>query len=379
MKRSLNSNSLTFESNKMYKFLIPFIVLLITAGCKENQNVTDSNEQAETTVNSLSAILQNPAISIGPAETRMHSDSIQCTGEIAIPPTELLSIHSKVGGTVQYMHLLPGDYVKRGALLFRISDPELIAKQREFLETLEKLSLAQKEFDRKNSLFLSGALHEKEYQEAESAKNLLLASYEGMKKELNFIGVDTETLEKDRSFSSVVPVYSQLSGIVQDVYVNMGQMIGPETRLMDIASDEHIHLELNVLAKDVPFLRKGQEVFFTLPQKSIEMKARVERMNPVLDKTQGTRRIHCHIEEEGNENILPGMFVNAIIQSGAREVSGLPTEAVIKVEQSYFVYKKEDNQLVRKKIQPEEVYDDFIIFDANPLDTFVTKGAYYIE
>jgi cobalt-zinc-cadmium efflux system membrane fusion protein len=359
--------------------IISIIFLFSVSACRDNQKAADTTEPAETSTITLLTLLQNPAIALGPAEKRMHSDSIQCTGEIDIPPTELLSIHSKVGGTISFMHLLPGDPVKKGALLFRISDPELIARQREFLEILEKYKLVQKEFERKNTLFLSGAIHEKEFQEAEGAKNLLLTSYNGMKKELSYIGIDTEKLEKERSFDSSVPVYSQLSGVVQEVYVNMGQMIRPETRLMNIASDEHIHLELNVLAKDVPMLEVGQEVFFTLPEKTIELKARVERMDPILDKAQGTRRIHCHIDDKYSAYVLPGMFVNAIIKTGSREVSGLLPEAVIKIDQSYYVFQKNGDQLVRNQILPEEIYPDFIIFQSNPTDTFVTRGAYYIE
>jgi len=298
---------------------------------------------------------------------------------LEIPPTDLVSIHSQMEGTISYLTYLPGDFVSKGSLLFRISEPGLISKQRIFLETWEKFKLAEKEYARKELLSRSGAIHEKEFQEAESRKNEWNASYSGYEKELQMLGIDTKKLKADLEFQPSIPIFSPISGYVREVKVNRGQLISPKDKLMEIVNDDHIHLELQVLSRDIPLIRKGQQVKFMLPNNDKTLKAEIIKLNPTLDDDSGTLRIHCHIEEEDCRSILPGMFVNAIILVDDREVTGLPAEAVIKEGNELFAYKKSGDQLLKQLLINPERTDDFVIFEGNPQDSFVVKGAYYLE
>jgi len=362
----------------MKNLLIIIITFTVLAGCKTEKN-SENNPTASTITESFTSELENDKIVLGNLEKRIIQDWVQCTGKVTIPPTDLVSVHSKTSGNIEFMKYLPGDYIVKGKLLFTISNPDLLIKQREFLEIKEKFDLSKKVYDRKTDLFEANVINEKEFQQAESSKQLLEASYEGRLLELKLLGINTESLLTEGKLQSNVPIYSAISGYVQAVYVNKGQMIEPNIKLMDIANDQHVLLELQVLAKDVPQVSKGQKVIFTLPKKAMELHAEIKKLNPLLNEDNGTRTVYCQINSEACQYVLPGMFVNASIEVEGREVQGIPSEGVLKEGQEYFIYRKTKEGLKKEKIEHPEIMDDFFIFEAGHQDTFVLKGAYYIE
>ncbi len=321
----------------------------------------------------------NPAIKIGPMPSRIVQQKVICTGKIEIPPTELISVHSRSEGFITGMTYLPGDYVKRGALLFTITNTKLVEKQRILLETKAELTMANKDYDRKKRLQSEKVTTEKALDESTARKELLTATYEGLKNELQLLGIDVDALQSEQKFQSTLYIYASDAGYVHEVLVNKGQMIQPSDNLMQIANDDHVHLELQVLSKYVPLLAIGQKALFTLPNSAKEFGAEIVKLNPMLNDETGTLNVHCHIDEEHDIQIIAGMFVNAEIEVVANDVSGLPLEAVVKEGMDYYAYCVEGEFLKKHLLQNVVVSGDFITFDTISSEQMVIAGAYYVE
>ncbi len=321
----------------------------------------------------------NPQIKIGTLETKTIPHKINCTGVIAIPPTELLSVHSKSAGFIEMMKYIPGDYVKKGAILFGIANPELLEKQRLFMEAKAELALALKDYERKRTLKAEDATTEKAFDEALGRKELMEAKYKGFKNELKLIGIDVNALENEQKFQSKIYVHASKSGYVSEVYVNQGQMIQPSDKLMDIANNGHIHLELQILSKDVPLVATGQKVNFTLPNNPRIFSAEIVKINPVLNEETGTLNAHCHIQIDDCKQTIPGMFVNAEIEVEAQKVKGLPLDAVVKEGEEYFVYIVEGNSFTKQLLENPHVLNNFITFEDIGFQKLVVAGAYYVQ
>jgi cobalt-zinc-cadmium efflux system membrane fusion protein len=363
----------------MKKLIIIIFIIAGLAACKsENKNNTGPSKQQEALTH-ISNDATDQQVIFGPLEMINYSKQVQCTGVVDIPPTDLVSVHSKLAGSIEFIKYLPGDYITRGTLLFKVFNPENLSMQRQLLEIRSELDLVSKEYERKQKLFENGAINDKEFQQAEFMKKKLDASFEGYKKELSEIGINVQELVDSNHFQSYVPVYSRIAGYVQQVYVNLGQVISPQDKLMDIANNDHLHLELDVFAKDVPYVKVGQKVRFTLPKKANELVAEIVKLNPMLDETSGTRTAHCHIDAGDSEFVLPGMFVNATIDTEPRQFMGLSPAGYIKEGEAYYIFKKSGNELVKIEVENPEKFDEFLIIDGLSSDTFVIKGAYYIE
>ncbi|MBR9920766.1 MAG: efflux RND transporter periplasmic adaptor subunit [Bacteroidetes bacterium] len=363
--------------NSMYKYLLLFLPF---AACQSNEApVAEASVEVVSEKQDLSAVLNsNPSIEIGPIQTQRLQEEVSCTGRMELPPTELMSIHSRMEGFVEEIRFLPGDYIKKGSILARIHNPQLVEKQRLLLETKAELSLAEKDYQRRLQLKEADATSGRLFDESLAKKEMLSARYKGLRSELSLIGVDVDRVEKEQAFQSRISVYAPKNAWLHEVLVNAGQHIEPSDKLMDLAGTDHLHLELQVLSRDLPGLEKGMKVTYTLPGDATAYEASIVKINPMVEPETQTLMLHCHLDT-GQEKARPGMFINAVIKKEAGALSGLPTEAVIKEGESYYAYFVEGEELQKRKLEQVRVFPDFISFEAPADARMVVAGAYYVE
>ena len=357
------------------------IAILFLAACQSSEDGqhTDAESEVVNTLQVDDLLKSNPNIKIGPLETRTIEREIKCTGRIEIPPSEFISVHAKTVGFIEDINYLPGDFVKKGARLFSISNPELIEKQRLFSEAKAELDQVNREYERQRQLNEVQATSLKRFEETGSQRQLLRARYEGLKSELMLIGVNVESLIEKQAYQSQVGIYAIASGYVHEVMVNKGQMIRPEDVLMEMANDDHVHLELQVLSKDASRITVDQKVTFQIPQDRTVYSANVIKVNHMLDERTSTLKVHCHISEDHIQNIKVGMMVQAQIASSPSEVVGLPLSAVIKEGEIYYGYVIQDGQLIKQVLEDVTLHNDFVSFNLDQGTEMVIEGAYYIQ
>lgn len=305
--------------------------------------------------------------------------TISSTGQITIPPTAINSVHSKINGQVSFLKFLEGDYVRKGTLLTRIEDPQLIEKQRMLLETKAQLRQASKDFERKKILKENQATPEKTFDESQSRYELLQATYSGLKNELEAIGIDLSSLENDNNFQTTIPIYANHSGYIHEVLVNKGQMITKETCLMEIINNHEVLLELQVLSQDIAAIKKGMVVEFSTPNQANTFSATVIKINPMIDPDKSTLKVWCSIDHSDNNSLVGGSFVNAKIKTNPIKTFGLPVKAIIKEGEEYFAYQVVENEVKKIILNNAVTSGDFVTFDGPKNGQWIIEGSYYIE
>lgn len=355
-------------------------ILLITA-CQntEEGSTTEAESEMVSSLNVQDLLASNSKVNIGPLEKRTIQSPVNCSGRIEIPPNEFISVHAKTDGFIEAIDYLPGDFVKKGSRLFSVSNPELIEKQRLFSETKAELDQVDREYERQRTLNEAQASSLKQFEEVGSRRQLLHARYEGLKSELQLIGVNVNSLIDSQNYQSRIGIYARESGYVHEVMVNKGQMVHPEDVLMEMADDDHIHLELQVLSKDASMIAIDQKVNFRIPQDPMVYHAKVVKVNHMLDARTGSLKVHCHISEEHSTHIKVGMNVQAQIETAPTELVGLPLYAVVKEGENYYGYVVQNGMLEKRALENVRVQGDFISFDTDPNAEWVIKGAYYIK
>jgi cobalt-zinc-cadmium efflux system membrane fusion protein len=356
-----------------------YIVLIgaLLQACNTAVETTqDAQEVATTTVSSL---VKNENIKIGEAVLQNISAELSCNGKIHIPPSDDVSVHSRSGGYITEINYLPGEYVKKGGTLMQLENPKLIDLQRIFLETSADLALAEKEFVRKAALKSESATSQRQFDEVLATRDKLQASYLGYKAELQAYGIRTAQLEKTNRYQTTVIIAADKSGYVSAVMVNKGQLIQPETPLMKLASDEHLHIELKVYSQDADRVKVGQTVSFAVGATDEKYTAEVVHINPVRDANDGSLLVHCHFDK--NTKIKAGMFVTAHILVGENNVLCLSPSALLKVGNTYTAY-----QVIANEITPITLTDviqnkDWVSATeiTVPGVQWITEGAYYVE
>ena len=329
--------------------IIVFTVLILATGCK-TKPVKEPGETAIKNSNIIElseAQLKQTTVKIGKVKKRKMGHEISVNGMIDVPPQGNISVTVAYGGFLKYTKMLPGTKLKKGQIIARVENPEFIEFQRAYLETLSKNDFLKADYERQQTLNDEQVSSVKVFQKSKSNYLINKANMEALESKLRLIGLNPLRVENGK-ISSVVNIYSPINGIVREVYINTGKYFNPQDVLMDITDASDLHIELKVYEDDIPLIRIGQRIRFRLsnaPDKWMNAKIFLIGNNVREDRSI---TIHGHLEEE-NENLLPGMFVNASIEVDTLEQFAVPEEAIVRFEGKHYIFiakenRKEDNQ-----------------------------------
>jgi cobalt-zinc-cadmium efflux system membrane fusion protein len=300
---------------------------------------TEHHGEESNVVELTPAQFETAGIILGSTSVRNLSDVINANGLIDIPPQNLLSISAPMGGFVRKTELLQGMHVKKGQLLAMIENPDFIQIQQDYLETESKLEYAQQEYQRQAELSKENINAQKTLQLAASEVKTQKARLAGLKERLKTAGINLAVLEKGTIVNSAA-IYAPISGSVTTVNVNLGKYVNPTDVMFEIVDTDHLHVELSVFEQDIPKLKIGQLVRFTVsnnPEK--EHLAHVYLINQKINEDR-TVRVHCHLSKD-DPSLLPQNFVKAVIETGANPVTALPDEAVVDFEGKSYIFIRE--------------------------------------
>jgi cobalt-zinc-cadmium efflux system membrane fusion protein len=361
--------------------ILILLLIGILGSCQQETKQQGSAKVEEdkevTTALSLTNIKDNKNLAIGPLKELPLFNNITCNGRIDIPPADLVSLHAKTEGYITSIRFLPGQYVKQGTTIATLEAPQLLEKQRLMLETKADYLLAEKEYVRKSALVSKEATSAKQFDEALARRDRLKASYLGIKKELSVLGINTQKLEDENTYQSVIYIAAPTSGFISTIDVNKGQFVSSQNRLAQLTSDHHLHLELNVFEKDAHLLQKGQKVTFTTNKNTSTYTAEIVHINPLVNAESGTIGVHCHFDMK--PELRAGMYVKARIKTDEKKQLAIPVEATVLQGDTYLGYKAEGDYLVAVELENAERNGDWITSPSlTTADQWLIKGAYYV-
>ncbi|MCB0551241.1 MAG: efflux RND transporter periplasmic adaptor subunit [Phaeodactylibacter sp.] len=336
----------------------------------ENGTIYLSPEQME-----LSEIV------LGQPTVRKIASYIECSGRIDVPPSNIRSVHSPVTGFIQQINHLPGEYVRRGELLASIAHPDLIRLQREFLESAGKIVFLKKDMERKKELADADAASRKAYEQALSDYSVEDAHLNGLKAELGLIGINTQALEETRQVQQSIRIFTPVAGYLVKVEANPGKLVEPNVLLFEIVDNSHVHLELEVFAKDLGKLKEGQQVLASIPGSEEELRGQVHLINKSIDLEKKTANVHVHLDKEP-DNLAIGTFLYARISTESREAPTVPEGAIVRSGGRSFVFVKEGERFRKVEVETGETDKGFVEVKELNLQEgqqIALKGAYYIN
>lgn len=334
----------------------------MVTGCKDKVQpmVEDDYKAVENQVELTDAQMEQTTIVIGKIEKRKIGNEITVNGMIDVPPQGNISVTVPYGGFLKYTEMLPGSRIKKGQVIARIENPEFIEFQREYLEALANNDYLKADFERQQTLNDENVTSSKVFQKAKSMYLTNQATIKSLESKLSLVGISPSGV-KNGSISTVVNVYSPVDGVVREVYINTGKYFNARDVIMDITDATDLHVELKVYEDDIPLIRVGQRIRFRLanaPEKWME--AEIFLIGNTVREDRSIT-IHGHLKEK-NEELLPGMFVNAAIEVEAQEQYAIPEEAIVRFEAKHYIF----NSLGKRK-EGENTMNDFEMLE-------ITKG-----
>jgi len=321
--------------NKIYILLFS----LVLVACGKSEKTTELVPETETHKDDITitkAQFEGEKMAFGTLAEYDFNETVKVNGMIDVPPKNKSSVSTFTGGYITKTPFLVGDSVKKGQLLVTLENPEFVELQQNYLEVSEQLNYLKSEFNRQKTLFDEKITSEKNYLKAESAYKSNLAHYNGLRKKLQMLNLNPSSVEQGR-IASTINLYAPISGHVTKVNVSNGTYVSPSDVIMEIVDIDHIHLELLVFEKDIMQIKKDQKIEFTIPEASDKtFEAEVHLVGTTIDEQTRRVKVHGHVDND-KENFIVGMFVDADIIIDSKKGFGLPKEALIEVDNKFFV------------------------------------------
>ena len=290
-------------------------------------------------------------------------------GKIAVNEDSATPIFSPYAGRVTELRAKPGDFVRRGQLLFVVEATDTVQGLNDFIAALSarnsarsKLNLTQIVEKRANDLYAGKAVPLKDWQQAQAdlaaAENDMRSSetaVEAVHNRLRILGRTEEEIlafQEKRQISPDTPIYSPIEGTVVQRKVGPGQFIasGATDPAFVIGNLSTIWLTAFVRETDASYVSLGQDGSFSvLAAPGRRFPARINYVASAFDPV--SRRLLVRATVDNSDGILkPEMFANVTLYAGsassAVDTPGLPRDAIIYEGENARVWVVRDDQSI---------------------------------
>jgi membrane fusion protein, heavy metal efflux system len=326
-------------------------------------------------------------IQTGSIEMRSLNNTLKVNGVISVAPQNQATVSMPLGGFIKSTSLLPGNAVTRGQILAVIENQDFIDIQQNYLEAKNKLTFAEAEYKRHTDLYNDEVYSEKNLQQVTVEYKNLLALVRSLEQKLLLIGIDPEILN-ETNISSTVNLRSPITGYIKSVNITIGKYVEPTDVLFEIVNSDQLFLELTLFEKDADKVARGQKIKFFINNETEAHEAIISQTGKSISNDK-TFRVYATVTKPC-KNVLPGMYVNALIKESENLVTALPSDAIVSFDDKDYIFVFDRNKEeagkpfteyrmieVRKGVS-EDGYTQVILPEGSELSTakVVIKGAY---
>lgn len=393
--------------NHQYKFLLVIFSLFLFVSCnkKAAETVTEEEHHDETGVVELTPMqVKSAQIVFGIFEKKNLSEVITANGYTKLPPQNQADVSVFLGGIIKTIAVIEGQFVKKGQTLATFQSMEFNNIRLEKAKLTEELQQAkvskeflELEFARQKELSDENVTAKKTFQkintELESIKNKIKNT------ENQIIILDQNLSLGGNDNASILSIVAPISGYITEVKVKIGSSISANNTLFSIVDNSKMHVDLLVYEKDLFRIKVGQSVRFVLTnQGNQEIIGRIFSVGKAFQNESKSVAVHVDINNS-TIGLIPGMYVNALIDIGKNDVETLPIDAIAKAEGKEFIFiqeseeptenkkdeKHEDTGIHFKRIEVKTGTTQLGFVQVTPLQEIpagakiVAKGAYYLQ
>ena len=337
-------------------------------------------------------------IVVGTAASQELSSTIQLPGILTLNQNRTAHISSLVAGKVASLAVDLGNRVNKGQVLLTLNSPDFARAQADFLQTMAKLNLSRKEYERAKMLLEEKAIEEREFLRREAEFEKLSTEVGGLGAVLHAYGMDHEQTEKliekcanresDGKLCELadpnLSLLSPLSGTIIFRDVIVGEHIGPEKILFTVSDLSLLWAVLDAYEKDLPFINKDSRIVIQsslYPER--EWPGKITYISDMIDEK--LRTVKIRVEVKNAESLLkPNMYIQGIIQNkaGTQKLLAIPEEAVqnLNGEKIVFILEGQDVFSIRHVELGNKIGNQIIITKGlESGQRIVIKGAFTLK
>lgn len=371
------------------------LILLVLVSCKnENQTIKEEkethsethNEEESSTITTLTnEQIKEVGISFGKIEERDLTATIKANGTLRVPNNSKANATSLYGGVIKTLQVQLGDYVKKGQVIATIENPQFIQLQDEYLMIDSRIKLAEQESQRQRILNEGGAGALKNLQSATTDLSTLQTRKASLHKQIQLMGINPNNV-KTSNMRTGLAVLSPINGTVSNEFAKIGTYVDVSSPVLEIVNNSLLHLDLQIFEKDLPFIKVGQMVNFTITNNpNIIYSAKVFNIGSSFEDESKTIAIHCTVI--GNKaGLIDGMNITGTISIDNVLTPTVSDQSIVEADGKYYIFIIKDK--AKNEFEKIEITKNVSNLGYTAITTtkdipknveVVTKGVFFIN
>ena len=371
----------------------------------KEETKTDTTKKGEGIAEVTAEQMKAVGIEIGVIEQKNLTSVVKASGQLTVPPQNKAVVYALVGGVIRRINVIEGQQVSKGQVVVSIENPDFIRLQQDYLTSKDNIVYLQQEYERQRILKEADAGIGKVYQQASANYAAEKSKMLTLEKQLLQIHISPSQVRKGNLITQV-PVLAPISGTVGKITLSVGTYTDASSPIMEIVNNSIIYCDLQVFEKDIAKVSVGQTVNFILTnQKDKQVSGRVTGINKSFEQQNKSVVVHAVLNNAAPLNLIAGMYVSALIETGKQLVSAVPRDAIVKANDKSYIFvfegteqepiKRDANDKEVNKSQVQEKYrfkmievvtgveelgfvEIKLLEELKPNTKIVTKGAFYL-
>lgn len=217
---------------------------------------------------------------------------------------------------------------------------------------------ARDNFSRMEALYSGGAISQAEYEGAkaqmdsasvqlQAARNGQTGSYEVTKAQMDSARAALDIVQKKYDDCTVT---SPLSGMITNVYVEVGQMVSPQVKAMAVIDDSGKKVKIQVADMDIDQLKTGMPMNVSLQSLGESCQGTISEISAVSNASTGMFTVTVQLEEASKVSYI-GMTADLRVSDNKENTSVyIPAKCIQSDDSGSFVYKVSSGTVVKTAV-----------------------------
>ena len=324
-------------------------------------------------------------IADGKVQVSPFVEELRASGRIDFNELFLSRIGANVTGRVSDILAVPGQVVKQGDVLAKITSTELTQSQLAYLKAKSASQLADQAANRAKILYKEDVIALAELQRREAEASSAKAEFRAANDQLRVQGMDQASIDrlaKSGLIESINNVIATIPGEIVERKINKGQVVQPADALFTVADLSTLWAISEVPESNAYLMRKGQKASLIIPAlRNQEIEGTVAHVDSIVNPQ--TRTVVVRMELANNDGqIKPGMLATMLIESQPVDKLVVPLGAIVREDNHDHVFVRLDDdtyRMVPVKLGPEGKGYRPVISGLKEGQEIAIEGAYHLN
>jgi len=249
-----------------------------------------------------------PIVDVIVAQTQPISDSIEANGTVVA--NEFVELHPEASGRITYLNVPEGKFIKRGTVIARINDEDLVANLN---KSKAALVLAQQYLDRLKPLLAVQGVNQADY---DAAANTVISTQ--------------ADIQYTQALIDKTVIRAPFDGVVGLRQVSIGAYVGNTDIIATMQQINNLKIDFTLPEDYSKYIKTGSavEVVLDATNDTAKHTAKVVAIEPQANTITRNLKVRALLQDNAKANA--GAFVKVYIGQGTNKQSILvPTNCII--------------------------------------------------